>query len=495
MELTVLIVDDEKVFRNYIRQMDIWRKDSFQIAGEARNTEEAMNFLGRQKVDVVILDVSMPGKNGVVLSEMIAGMYPHTAMIAVSSYDDYDYVREILKNGAHDYILKSRLSEGLLLRTLTGIAVRRERQSPWDVKKELRQQAADWILGSGISPFTSDNSRKAAAIVWIVLLKQYTEEGKNALMDGIGRIFESGGGTEQTDILALYCPPDRFVLLYRFYDEISEARMQERIANSQMISRDSIRRVYGVQVKVHNCPAFFSDKALRSFVCHKLDEKKEERTAASAPLAMTIGQQKKLLAAVERLDGEEAERQIQEIYAQIPPDGEALCIMVTKEMLDLLERISVEFQISLDFLPKNYQLFEYTREKNRAVLSASISGLFANVLREICEKTNHGRYSAIVNAAVEYMKVYYHEPISLSKIAESIGVNNSYLSRIFHEETQMTITEFLNRIRVEQAGKLLEEDIPMKDIVYRCGFRSYAYFLKIFKEYTKKTPKEFLAEK
>lgn len=193
MDLTVLIVDDEKVFRNYIRQMDIWRQGSLQLAGEARNTEEAMTFLGRQKVDVVILDVSMPGKNGVVLSEMIAGKYPHTDMIAVSSYDDYDFVREILKNGAHDYILKSRLSEELLLRTLTGIAARRERQSPWDVKKELRQQAADWIFENGISPFTSDNSRKAAAVVWIVLLKQYTVEGKNALMDGIGRIFESGG--------------------------------------------------------------------------------------------------------------------------------------------------------------------------------------------------------------------------------------------------------------------------------------------------------------
>ena len=81
----------------------------------------------------------------------------------------------------------------------------------------------------------------------------------------------------------------------------------------------------------------------------------------------------------------------------------------------------------------------------------------------------------------------------MSGIATDIGANSSYLSRVFHEETQMTVTEFLNRIRVEQAQKLLEEDIPMKDIVYRCGFRSYPYFLKIFKEYTKKTPKEFLA--
>lgn len=56
-----------------------------------------MQFLAVQEIDIVILDVSMPGKNGVVLSGMIASQYPSLSMIAVSSFDDYDYVREILK--------------------------------------------------------------------------------------------------------------------------------------------------------------------------------------------------------------------------------------------------------------------------------------------------------------------------------------------------------------------------------------------------------------
>ena len=54
------------------------------------------------------------------------------------------------------------------------------------------------------------------------------------------------------------------------------------------------------------------------------------------------------------------------------------------------------------------------------------------------------------------------------------------------------MTDYLNRVRVEQSKKLLEEDVPLKEIVCRCGFRSYGYFLKIFKEYTGKTPKGFL---
>ena len=90
MALLVLIVDDEKVFRNYIGQMELWQKGSFVLAGEARGTEEAMMFLARNRVDVVLFDVSMPGKNGVVLSDMIEKKYPQVSMIAVSSYDSYD---------------------------------------------------------------------------------------------------------------------------------------------------------------------------------------------------------------------------------------------------------------------------------------------------------------------------------------------------------------------------------------------------------------------
>ena len=74
-----------------------------------------------------------------------------------------------------------------------------------------------------------------------------------------------------------------------------------------------------------------------------------------------------------------------------------------------------------------------------------------------------------------------------------LGVNSSYLSRIFHEETGSTLTEYLNRIRVEKAKELLYEKHHLKEVVSLCGFKRYSYFLKIFKEYTDMTPKEFLS--
>lgn len=495
MKRSVLLVDDEKVFRAYIRQMELWEGSEFQITAEARSVEEASRILEKQVINLVILDVSMPGKNGVFLSEIIATKYPQTAMIAVSSYDDYDYVREILKNGAHDYILKSRLTEETLMRALKSADLRIRQKSPWEIRKELRSLAAEWIFHGSASPFTSDNSRKAAAIAEIGFLDNYSEESVETLIEGIGRVFESASDRDKgLDILAIYSRPSKFILIYRFYEEISEARMQERIAAGNLVCQDNIRRIYSLQASIRVCPSFFSDNAMRSYLLFQLKDKKE-KPAAAAPLAMTIGQQKKLLAAVEDLNGENAGRQIRQIYEQIPAGQEALCLMVTKELLDLLVRISGEYQISLDFLPKNNRLFSYTQGKNMETLAANVSGLYGNVLREIREKKGTEQYSGLVKRAVQFMEERYTEPVGLREIAGTIGINSSYLSRLFHEETGITVTEYLNRIRVEQSQKLLDEDVPLKEIVHRCGFRSYGYFLKIFKEYTAKTPKEYLQQK
>ncbi len=494
MGLSVLLVDDEKVFRNYIGSMELWGDGRFFLAGEAKNTEEAMDFLRKKDVDVVILDVSMPGKSGVVLSEMIAGKYPAVSMIAVSSHDDYDYVRQILKNGAHDYILKSRLSEALLERTLENIALRLAQVSPWELKKKLRLQTQAWLLGEEGNPFTSDNARKVAALVRLSPLEHYPESERKAMLEGVGRLLEDAKG-EKMDVLAVYAKNGRFVLIYRFFEEISEARIRERVENMRIDCCDSIRRMYGISASVQMCPFFFGDHALRSFVRHKLEEEQDTKNHRTARLAMTIGQQNQLLSAIDRRDADAAEKLVQEIYQGIGPQDQALYLMVTKELLDLLERVSLEYEISLDFVPKNMQLFAYTKGKNKAMLAASIAGLYRNVLREIGQRREEGKknYSGLVAGTVRFMEEHCHEAIGLSDVAAGVGVNPSYLSRVFHEETGKTFTDYFNGIRMERAEALLRQGLPVKEVAAKCGIKNYGYFLKIFKDYTGKTPKEYVA--
>ena len=494
MKISVLAVDDERVFLDFISQMELWKKENFRLVRTARGAEEALKYLGNEKVDVVLLDVSMPGMDGVELSAVISKKYPEIEMIVLSGYDNYDYVREILKNGAHDYILKSRLSEPLLEQLLEQILERKKNRSPWDAKKGLRNRVEKWLLENRENPFTQDNSQKAAIVGQIHFSEKDTEKERELLREGTARLFEEES-EETVDVLAFFTDPERFVLIYRFYGERSESNILSKLEKSRLKVQKNIERMFGVRVESEKCPLFFSDAALRSFLLHKLKSENRKTARQEERLTMTIEQQNSLLSAVNHLDYEKAEKMVRGIYAEIPMEKEAMCMMVTRELLELLERICLEYKIELDFIPKDFRLFSYTQRKSRETLSDNISSLYFNVLREIGEKENENvRFSENVAKAVLYMKDHFKETITLSQTAERLNVNSSYLSRVFHNETGMTFIEYLNRIRVEKAKELLKEGKALKEITGECGFQSYGYFLKIFKEYTGHTPKEYLAE-
>lgn len=490
MPWQVYLVDDEPVFHDYVRRMGFWGQ-RFVLAGEAYSVSEALAGLERKTVDMVIMDVSMPGRNGVVLSRILAEKYPRLAILAVSSFDNYDYVREILKNGADDYILKSRLTEEFLLLALENISTRLKGQTPWEAKKRLRAQVREWILGSGVNPFTSDNSRKAAAIVWLGEPGRKEPSWKENVSEAVCRMIEEAS-LENADILAFAADPERIIMLTRFYGSVSEAELRRQQECGFAVIRDRIREVYHLRIEIHSCPFFFNDNSMRTFLLHKLGENRKFRERRQV-LSLSLKWNKQLLSAVSERDADQAKVLVDEIYGEIPEEDEAQCIMITKELLDILEKAASEYRIELDFLPREFLLYRYARIKTREQLRESIGGLFYNLLHELeARDVGEKGYSDVVARAVAYQKEHFEEPISLSAIADGIGVNGSYLSRVFHEETGTTLTDYLNQIRIDHAKRLMEKDVPLKEIVSLCGFRNYNYFLRIFKRYTGRAPKEYM---
>jgi YesN/AraC family two-component response regulator len=494
MSLSVLIVDDEKVFRDYIRQMHFWEEGLFTLKGEAKNAMEAMEYLTRHSIDIVLLDVSMPGKNGVELSAMIANKYPAVVMLAISSYDDYDFVREILKNGAYDYILKHRLTSDLLLAALNSIRMRVENTSSWDVKKQLRQKAHYWLENGGSSPFIQNNSRKAVTIAEVAQVEAFSTGVKDSLIIGILRMLETHSD-EEVDVLALFSPSNRFIVITSFYTAISEDYIQKRIAYNNMLSQNSINKVYHLSFKAHICPLLFDDNAIRSYILHWLREGNNQKEENVLALSLTINQQKRLFAAIESRSSDVAILLIQDIYEKIPEMNYGLLMMITKELLDIIEKVSAEYQLSLDFLPDGTRLFEYIKAKSTKELAAIISGLYTQVFREITNNDkNQKQYSDVVLRAMEYFQKNYNRPIGLSDAAKAIGINSSYLSRIFHKEVGTTVVNYVNQVRIEVVKELLHSNLPLKEIAYQCGFKNYTYFLQTFKKYIGKTPKEYVTE-
>lgn len=100
--------------------------------------------------------------------------------------------------------------------------------------------------------------------------------------------------------------------------------------------------------------------------------------------------------------------------------------------------------------------------------------------------------SEIVGNAVAYLQSHYTEKITLRDAAASFHVNPSYLSMLFKQEMGIGFSEYLSRLRVREARRLLAETrLSMVDIAARCGFDDQSYFTKVFRKWESITPKEY----
>ncbi len=101
----VLIVDDHAVVRSGIRLL-LEREDDLEVVGDAADARNAVFLTRRHKPDVILLDVTMPGRSGVdVIAELLTES-PESRVVMLSMEDDPAYVRQSFAAGARGYVLK-----------------------------------------------------------------------------------------------------------------------------------------------------------------------------------------------------------------------------------------------------------------------------------------------------------------------------------------------------------------------------------------------------
>lgn len=104
--ISVLVVDDHAVVRGGLRLFLLAFPD-LNLVGEAANGQEALQLCAVQRPDVVLMDLMMPGMSGVEATRAIRRAYPHTQVIALTSFLDTQLVQDVLEAGAVGYMLKS----------------------------------------------------------------------------------------------------------------------------------------------------------------------------------------------------------------------------------------------------------------------------------------------------------------------------------------------------------------------------------------------------
>ncbi|HGM1222757.1 TPA: helix-turn-helix domain-containing protein, partial [Clostridioides difficile] len=120
-------------------------------------------------------------------------------------------------------------------------------------------------------------------------------------------------------------------------------------------------------------------------------------------------------------------------------------------------------------------LFEFSKEcidKNRAFWRKDKGNLIENIN--------------------EYIKKYYKENINLNSISDVFFISPNYLSSIFNERNKVSITEYINLLRIEESKKyLLDRSMSISDICKKVGFNNSSYFSQIFKKFNSITPNEY----
>ncbi|MCL2865648.1 MAG: response regulator [Lachnospiraceae bacterium] len=102
----IILVDDEILVREVIRDKIKWNDLGFVLIQTLENGKEALGFLEENQVDVVLTDINMPYVDGIELSKAISLDFPNTKVIIFSGYGDFAYAQNAIKYGVMEYILK-----------------------------------------------------------------------------------------------------------------------------------------------------------------------------------------------------------------------------------------------------------------------------------------------------------------------------------------------------------------------------------------------------
>lgn len=126
----ILIADDDTMVRIGLKTVINWEENGFVLVGEAANGLEAMQLVQEKKPDIVITDIKMPGMDGIELIRQLRQQSTPPEILVLSSYDEFELVKQALKLGARDYLLKLNLNPEELLHSLRAIAAENAAASP-----------------------------------------------------------------------------------------------------------------------------------------------------------------------------------------------------------------------------------------------------------------------------------------------------------------------------------------------------------------------------
>jgi len=505
----VIIVDDEPVIRRGLRETIEWDSLGLEVAGEAANGEEALKLIRETKPEILITDIRMPEMDGIQLIREVKKLELNVKITILSGYSDYDYLKEAIRLGVDNYLLKP-IDNDELISNLRNTVTEIEKEAAVSLQIRqgtvlLRSNTLRRLVSGNISieelkekaeflNIPMDTGRYLCAVCSMdrsaaergeQFLKQAiaekTDRRQMAFMDGDGNlsllIIPDGEQEERTEILDIL-----EALAGKAGTEWGISLMIG--AGRTVTDPTEIRCSYEGAKKALEYGAFLKNGGVVWY-----DEVPETARTEQIPDRIDYEQMKEHIRRGEQEPLKEyLERSLDTMLAETG--------ISYRRVRNLMMHIAVRMTDCFRTIYGSMNAFREPADFDYARLF-TLRG-FADMRRwlfQLCDelftanKAILGRSTTVVGLAVDYITKHFREGVTLRQVAGECHVNTSYLGQIFRKETGSAFTDYVNALRIQEAQKLLTNPtLKVYEIAEQVGFTDYHYFLKIFKKVTGKSP-------
>lgn len=451
----------------------------------AQDAAGAFELFSSRHIPLVMTDIQMPGASGLELLQQMQKLRKDFQAIIISGYDNFEYAKTAIHLGIEDYLLKPVDPEelrGALLRCIEKLSLNKK-QKQFISGILLEQLRGVW---GGELPAESEN----------ILLSTDNSFFQAEAFTAASFYFEGGGSVEKlcgrvkTELQGLF---GQVLALPTFGRSCLAMICGQKEPKELLPGRLPPGTYCGVSPAVDSI--FSLEKAAlqaEGALCMRLRARGEsvflwEPLDTAALMAQT--------AAMQQCDHLCSELRLPEI-SQIEPGTDKLFDCIEGHPL-LYEMIPVCLRRIDSFILEELEEEAGTGLMRLPSQSGSLAGLRTLVkqsLLKLCRSRLKSRMASqdAVAMAVEYMERNYHKPLTLALLANVVSLNYAYFSNIFKSRTGVSVTAYLQNIRLRKAKELLiSTNDRIREVAHKVGFTDERYFEKLFKNSEGITPSEY----
>jgi len=477
--ITIIVADDEKLIRAGISKI---LKDSIDVPLEileAKNGQEAVELCKTEHPNVLITDIRMPIMDGVELMKNVSQMENAPAIIVLSGFDDFVYAKAAIQSGAMSYILKPVDKKELINSVEKAIAEFRV------VEQKRNEETLKNIIDEGRIAKSTEIAgyNFKTGFYCINVVGNHAKDKVSKVFDGLDYYtLES-----KKDFECLVIPREA---IYLVEQELSFG--QYIVGISEAADNISSLRTYKKQAFIACLQSFYPKEGTgstpRETGIFRFTDIPED-----ADYSKIDDVYERIVSKLSISSSEEIQKGMKKLFNYAEGNSEIracrLDYLYSKILSNLFSRFPSYSETDMYLHLKSIMIeniFEFRKINEWKTCVQDYAIYLAALLKK--DTTEY----PFIDEAISYLKANFNKNINMAMVANQVSVNYTWFSEKFKEHTGVNFNEYLKRLRMEEACRLLEKGCyKVYEVAEKSGFGDVKYFMKTFKESTGVSPGEW----